>query len=80
MILFGRKQCCIYYMGTWELTANLELGIIFLNSGCLFRLSVAIGAENRVCYFDCLKGSSKLVQVLFNGIEAVLVLTLIILK
>ena len=31
-------------------------------------------------YFGCLKGVSKSVQVLFNGIEAFLVLTLMILK
>ena len=35
---------------------------------------------HRVCYFGCLKGVPKSVQVLFNGIEALMVLTLIILK
>ena len=33
-----------------------------------------------LCYSGCLKGVSKPVQVLLDGIEAVLVLTLIILK
>ena len=28
-----------------------------------------------VCYFGCLKGLSKSVQVVLNGIEAVMVLT-----
>ena len=32
------------------------------------------------CYFACLKSLSELVQVLLHGIEAVLILTLIILK
>ena len=32
------------------------------------------------CYFGCLKGDSKSVQILSHGIEAILVLTLIILK
>ena len=35
---------------------------------------------DRPCFFDCLKGVSKSVQKLLNGIEAGLVLTLIILK
>ena len=35
---------------------------------------------NRVCCFGCLKGRSKSVQVVLNGIEAVLILTLISLK
>ena len=34
----------------------------------------------RVCHFGCLKGVAKPVQVLFNGIEAVVVLTFMILK
>ena len=36
--------------------------------------------HNRVCYFGCLKGVSKSVQVLFNGTDAVLVRTVLILK
>ena len=32
------------------------------------------------CHFGCLKGVSKAVQVLLNGIEPVMALTLIILK
>ena len=32
------------------------------------------------CYFGCLKGPLQSVQVLFSGIEAVVVVTLIILK
>ena len=32
------------------------------------------------CYLGCLKGVSDSVEVLFNGIEAVLALTLILLK
>ena len=35
---------------------------------------------DRVCYLACLKGVSMSFQVLFNGIEAVMVLTLIFLK
>ena len=35
---------------------------------------------SRVYYFGCFKVLSKSVQVLFNGIDAVLVLTLIFLK
>ena len=35
--------------------------------------------ESRICYFGCLKGRSKSVQVLSNGIGAVVVLTLIVL-
>ena len=31
---------------------------------------------DRVCCLDCLKGFAKSVQVLFNGIEEILVLTL----
>ena len=34
----------------------------------------------RVCYSGCARGGVKSVQVLLNGIEAVVVLTLIILK
>ena len=34
----------------------------------------------RVCHFGCLKEGSKSVQVLFHGIEAVMVLTSMILK
>ena len=34
----------------------------------------------RVCYFGCLQRGSKSVHVLFHGIEAVMVLTLILLK
>ena len=34
----------------------------------------------RVCYFDCLKGFPKTVQVRSNGIETLMVLALIILK
>ena len=34
----------------------------------------------RVCYFACLNGVSKSVQVLYKGTEAVMVLTLTILK
>ena len=33
-----------------------------------------------ICYLGCLKGVSKSVQVLFNGIEAVMLLILIIPK
>ena len=36
--------------------------------------------QNRACHFGCSKGVSKPVQVLLNGIEAVMVLILIILK
>ena len=32
------------------------------------------------CYFGCFKGGSKSVQVMFSGMEAVMVLTLIILE
>ena len=38
------------------------------------------GASLRVCHFGCLKGVSKSVQVLLNGEESVMVLTLIFLK
>ena len=34
----------------------------------------------RACYFCCLKGISKSAQVLFDGIEAVVILTSIILR
>ena len=34
----------------------------------------------KFCYFGCLKSASKSVQVLFSGMEVVMVLTLIILK
>ena len=37
-------------------------------------------ADYRACYVGCLKGVSKSVQVLLHGIEAAMVLTLIILK
>ena len=37
-------------------------------------------SHNWVCYFGCLKGASKSVQVLFSGIEMAMVLTLIVLK
>ena len=39
-----------------------------------------VSCTYRVCYFDCLKGSSKSAQALSNGTEAAMVLTLIILK
>ena len=42
--------------------------------------SINWGSFDRVSCFCCLKGVSKSVQVLFNGIEAVLVLSLILLK
>ena len=48
--------------------------------GMVWYCGVDYRALFRACYFGCLKGFSKSVQVLFNGIEAVLVLTLIILK
>ena len=31
--------------------------------------------SHRICYFGCLEGVSKSVQVLFNGMEAAMVLT-----
>ena len=39
-----------------------------------------LGPYFRVCCFSCSKGRSKSVQVLFTGIEAVMVLTFVILK
>ena len=38
------------------------------------------GSNDRVYYFGCFKGASKPLQVLLNGIEAAIVLTLIMLK
>ena len=38
------------------------------------------GAFGRACYLGCLKEASKSLQVLLHGIQAVLVLTLIILR
>ena len=45
-----------------------------------YRYGCRCGCRYRCRYFDCLKGVSQSVQVLLNGIEAVMVLTLIILK
>ena len=45
---------------------------------------IMYGVERRgfykICYFDCFEGDSKSVQVLLNGVEAVMALTLIVLK
>ena len=44
------------------------------------RCRVSCIASYMVYYVGCLKGVSKSGQVLFNGVEAVIILTLIILK
>ena len=56
----------------WTKRRILGIGTTRMSGGPIFR----------VCYFGCLKlkGVSKSVQVLFDGIEAIFVLTLIILK
>ena len=46
----------------------------------MLSLEVYEPCSNRACCFGCLKGVLKSVQVLLSDIEAVMVLTLIILK
>ena len=50
-----------------------------VRSGSLCFASSLLG-HDRVCHFGCLKPGSNSVQVLFNGVEAVMVLALMILK
>ena len=70
--------------GVTTAPSRLTLRVNRLGRGALWE-STANSLDDRAIfgrarYFGCLKGGSKSVQVLFDGIEAVMVLTLMILK
>ena len=71
--LILKAQCCLFDMKTL-LPGVGSWGPLIANMGALPTRRV------RVFCFGCLKGLSKSVQVLCSGIEALMVLTLIVLK
>ena len=58
----------------------MVVAIILAVVAVVLEVGITVIANYRACCFGCFKGASTSVEVLLNGIEAVMVLTLMFLK